>query len=52
MATYDFTITGTMQADSEDEARQMLHSRITYGVKGMGDPVYFDETETEFEEIT
>jgi hypothetical protein len=43
--TYDFSIPGTITAESEDEARELIRRRLANGPRGMGEPVYLDTSD-------
>lgn len=52
MARFDFFIRGVVNnAETEEEARAILHRRLVFGPKGMGDPVHFDEDDAELEQV-
>ena len=49
--TYDITVTGTISADSEEEARALVHRRLSFGPQGIGEPVVLDLSDIELTEV-
>jgi hypothetical protein len=49
--TYDFVIQGTIHAETEDEARRLVQMRLSFGPKGMAEPVYLDTHDIDLWEV-